>query len=269
VSELKSAAKIIDKAKSIVITAGAGMGVDSGLPDFRGPQGFWRAYPALRGHSFEDMANPAWFYNNPRRAWGFYGHRLNLYRETIPHKGFDILLRWVENKKYFVFTSNVDGAFQKAGFSSSAIVECHGSINYLQYVDAKYGRSIWSADNTDVVVDEKVVLADEPLPSRNGRLLRPNILMFGDMEWVSDRASKQEKKLRNWIQNQDLRQCVVIEMGAGLAIPTTRYFSEQLQSLGATLIRINPREEKGPDGTISIAKGACDALVSIDRLVSI
>jgi NAD-dependent SIR2 family protein deacetylase len=49
------------------------MGVDSGLPDFRGAQGFWRAYPAIAklGLSFEGMANPAWFKKNPHLAWAF------------------------------------------------------------------------------------------------------------------------------------------------------------------------------------------------------
>ncbi len=52
--------KIIADADAVIITAGAGMGVDSGLPDFRGDLGFWKAYPLLRDKnlSFEDMANP-------------------------------------------------------------------------------------------------------------------------------------------------------------------------------------------------------------------
>lgn len=65
-------------AGGLLITAGAGMGVDSGLPDFRGSEGFWRAYPALQLYdlSFEDMANPARFAEHPKLAWGFYGHRM-------------------------------------------------------------------------------------------------------------------------------------------------------------------------------------------------
>src|SRR4051812_46187381 len=84
------------QADGLLITAGAGMGVDSGLPDFRGPEGFWRAYPALRHHgfSFEHMANAAGFTNTPHLTWGFYGHRLVLYRATAPHAGFAILLKW-------------------------------------------------------------------------------------------------------------------------------------------------------------------------------
>ena len=54
----EKAAQWIAGADALVITAGAGMGVDSGLPDFRGDSGFWKAYPALHGYSFASMANP-------------------------------------------------------------------------------------------------------------------------------------------------------------------------------------------------------------------
>ena len=40
------AAALIDQADALIVAAGAGMGIDSGLPDFRGKEGFWRAYPA-------------------------------------------------------------------------------------------------------------------------------------------------------------------------------------------------------------------------------
>ena len=120
--------QLFDTADGLLITAGAGMGVDSGLPDFRGNQGLWQYYPAL-GHqrlSFEQIANPYSFYNSPRLAWGFYGHRLQLYRHTTPHQGFQLLLDLAKNLAhgYFVFTSNVDGQFQKAGFNSQRIFEC-------------------------------------------------------------------------------------------------------------------------------------------------
>ena len=93
---LARAAGAIASAEYLLIAAGAGMGVDSGLPDFRGPQGFWRAYPAFEklGLRFEEIADAQWFDDDPHLAWGFYGHRLNLYRATRPHEGFEFLLRW-------------------------------------------------------------------------------------------------------------------------------------------------------------------------------
>src|SRR4051812_16164965 len=98
--DLSRAAEAIGNADALLITAGAGMGVDSGLPDFRGTEGFWRAYPAFGslGLRFEELANPQWFSRDPRVAWGFYGHRLQLYRDTVPHPGFAILLRWARSK---------------------------------------------------------------------------------------------------------------------------------------------------------------------------
>jgi NAD-dependent SIR2 family protein deacetylase len=64
---LNEVTKLIRRADALLICAGAGMGVDSGLPDFRGNHGFWKAYPVLEqeGLSFIDLANPQGFENNP------------------------------------------------------------------------------------------------------------------------------------------------------------------------------------------------------------
>src|ERR1700741_3355216 len=93
---IQEAAAAIAEADALLIGAGAGMGVDSGLPDFRGSQGFWRADPPYEklGLDFVALAQPRWFDSDPGLAWGFYGHRLNLYRATPPHDGFRILLEW-------------------------------------------------------------------------------------------------------------------------------------------------------------------------------
>src|SRR3954471_3290794 len=116
----RRAAEAIASADALLIGAGAGMGVDSGLPDFRGPEGFWRAYPpyARLGLGFAALADPRWFRDDPTLAWGFYGHRLGLYRRTRPHAGFALLQRWASRMPMggFVSTSNVDGQFQRAGF---------------------------------------------------------------------------------------------------------------------------------------------------------
>lgn len=93
---LQRAAALMMQAEALLVCAGAGMGVDSGLPDFRGDIGFWKAYPALgRARlSFVDMANAQRFQCDPVLAWGFYGHRLALYRAIQPHRGFELLRQW-------------------------------------------------------------------------------------------------------------------------------------------------------------------------------
>lgn len=125
------AAHLIQGADTILVTAGAGLGVDSGLPDFRGDEGFYKAYPAFKpsGLSFINVANPEYLQSHPSQFWWFYGHRFQIYAQAMPHKGYQILKKWIDRKDGFVFTSNVDGHFQKAGISAAKIVECHGAIN--------------------------------------------------------------------------------------------------------------------------------------------
>jgi NAD-dependent SIR2 family protein deacetylase len=235
-------AGLLKNADGLILTAGAGMGVDSGLPDFRGPEGFWGAYPALgraRIH-FEEIANPRAFHEDPRLAWGFYGHRLNLYRRTDPHAGFALLHRLAGRFPHgiFIFTSNVDGQFQKAGFSEEGIVECHGSIHFLQCLEG-CREALWSAGNFNPVVDEEScrLLSGLPRCPHCGGLARPNILMFGDGGWIHHRTLEQEKHFGIWRRMVD--RPVVIEVGAGTDIPTVRLFGE---GQGRPLIRINPRE---------------------------
>jgi NAD-dependent SIR2 family protein deacetylase len=269
---LRRAADAIRAAEALLITAGAGIGVDSGLPDFRGPEGFWRHYPAFRklGLRFEQMADPAWFRRDPHLAWGFYGHRWHLYRATPPHAGFAILRRWAESKAgaYFVFTSNVDGQFQAAGFPADRVVECHGSLLHRQCV-TPCGDAIWEAGEEVLQVDPATIRAADPLPAcpHCGGLARPNVLMFGDGEWVSQRTDRQYTAMRGWLRT--VRNAIVIECGAGTAVPTVRLTSERVAAeLGATLIRINLREPEIPAGEIGLPLGALEALERLDELIS-
>ncbi|MCK5538828.1 MAG: hypothetical protein KAI79_18525, partial [Bacteroidales bacterium] len=56
--KIQKAKELVKEANALIICAGAGMGVDSGLPDFRGNEGFWKAYPPMKnlGISFSQMA---------------------------------------------------------------------------------------------------------------------------------------------------------------------------------------------------------------------
>jgi NAD-dependent SIR2 family protein deacetylase len=266
------AAELVAGAAGIFVGAGAGMGVDSGLPDFRGRQGFWRAYPpfARLGLGFEDLANPSWFRRDPQLAWGFYGHRLALYRTTVPHAGFTLLARWAERTPHglFVFTSNVDGQFQRAGIAPERVVECHGSIHHLQCAKA-CTNEIWSAESTEVTVDREC-RAEPPLPKcpHCGSVARPNILMFGDAGWLSARTEEQEQRLDEWLDRVERDPIVVIEAGAGTNVPTVRWHCENMAGrAGTPLVRINPREPDGPRDTISLPAGALEALRAIDGVL--
>jgi NAD-dependent SIR2 family protein deacetylase len=270
---IRAAADVIVGAEALLVCAGAGMGVDSGLPDFRGSEGFWNTYPPYRklGLDFYALANPEWFATDPELAWGFYGHRLNLYRRTAPHRGFALLRQWAAAKPggYFVFTSNVDGHFQKAGFAEERVHECHGSIHHRQCACGCSGP-VWPVGETTVVVDEATMRARPPLPDCPfcGRLARPNVLMFGDWNWQPQRSQEQALRLRDWLAAIEGKRLAVVECGAGTAVPSVRRFCEQmLARAGTRLVRINAREPDVPPGQVGLAGGALAMLAAIAALI--
>lgn len=260
------AAELIAQADGLLITAGAGMGIDSGMPDFRGENGFWKAYPALRGLGmrFHEIANPKAFHTIPTIAWGFYGHRLALYRNVSPHAGFNVL-KDIASKipnGAFVFTSNVDGHFQKAGYAPEHIAECHGSIHHLQCLN-DCGQPVWAAVDFLPVVDIDTCTLISPCPvcPSCGRTARPNIMMFGDHDFDSAHADRQQDRLETWLAR--LHRTVVIEIGAGTAIATVRGYGEWIDR---PMIRINPAESAvGLRRDIAISLGALDAITRISR----
>ena len=282
-AKFRQAADAVRRADVILITAGAGMGVDSGLPDFRGNEGLWEYYPPLRhlGVSFSSMANPSWFDTDPALAWGFYGHRLQLYRATVPHAGFSVLQQWgaLPGKEAFVFTSNVDGHFQKAGFAEDAVMECHGSINYLQGLRGGGGGSGIEPVPEELHLDVdaatlRVRTAATPLPTlASGEASRPNILMFSDLHFAGRRTEAQEQRMDAFLRRASEgggKHVAVVELGAGTAVPTVRMMGEHLRwavpsFASATHVRINTTEAEGAD--VALPCGCLEALSEIGEMV--
>jgi NAD-dependent SIR2 family protein deacetylase len=259
---IQLAAHYLQQADGLIIAAGAGMGVDSGLPTFRGAQGFWNEYPALgqRKMGFYEIARPSSFDFYPELVWGFYGHRLDLYRNTRPHAGFSLLKYWARSMPHgaWVYTSNIDGQFQKAGFDANRLCEIHGSIHQLQCVRACRPH-YWPADDVRVSLDLASGCWQGPMPRcpTCGQLARPLVLMFDDYEWLSLRSELQQHNAMQWLKR--VKRPVIIEIGAGKTITSLRRIVEKMPY---PLIRINPDHPQLPAGRtgVALAMGALDAL---------
>jgi NAD-dependent SIR2 family protein deacetylase len=266
--EINTVRRLIHESDALLITAGAGMSADSGLPTFRGDQGFWRSFPAFESTStgFTDIANPDHFRHDPYMAWAFYGYRYDMYQEIEPHSGYSLLLSTCESKRkgYFVFTSNVDGHFPKAGFSENRIVECHGSINRFQCLNQECDH-VWQNDQVEFVVDDTCMdlLSDIPTCPLCGEHARPNILMFDDHSWNRSHYQSQSKRFTDWLAQikASNSKLVVIEIGAGQAIPTVRIIGESMaKDLESVFIRINQDEQDSISPSYSLNKGGLEAI---------
>lgn len=178
--------------------------------------------------------------------------------------------RWAaEKESHFVFTSNVDGHFQRAGFAEDRVYEIHGSIHFLQ-CSLPCRREVWPETGLSFGVDLESMRATASLPAcpQCRRVARPNILMFGDGRWIKDRSMGQEDHFGRWLERVGESPLAIIELGAGTAVASVRMQSEELvRHLGAKLIRINPRDPEVPSGQIGLAAGSLEALSAIDALI--
>ena len=156
----------------------------------------------------------------------------------------------------------MDGQFQQAGFSPDKVWEIHGSIHHLQCLHP-CSNAIWSAESfiPEVDVDRCELMTDLPCCPSCGALARPNILMFDDGDWIDERTDAQRDQFMRW--RSATKRLVVMELGAGTAIPSIRRLGE---GLGAPLIRVNVREPHVcKDGDISVAASAMHFLQCLGR----
>jgi NAD-dependent SIR2 family protein deacetylase len=274
-----------------IITAGAGMGVDSGLPDFRGTNGLWKNKDLSM--TYEEMSDDKWFREDPVFACGVNYTQLEMYRETPPHKGFNILKQWVDvlDKPYYVFTSNIDCQFEKAGFAHDKVVTCHGDVHHLQCClrscrAENCKDDVWSADcilsglkkevdpgslkfNDSKRLDDSCFRC----PRCSG-LARPNIWFCADrnhVPWEDEIERRDNFNTFMYKISEEGKRLVVIECGGGMAIPTVRCEGEDKvdeAGEGSLLVRINPSDCKVPqERGVGLPFGAQKGLELINTAV--
>eukprot|EP01096_Ripella_sp_DP13-Kostka_P009529 TRINITY_DN3663_c0_g1_i1.p1 TRINITY_DN3663_c0_g1~~TRINITY_DN3663_c0_g1_i1.p1 ORF type:complete len:286 (+),score=98.85 TRINITY_DN3663_c0_g1_i1:41-898(+) len=281
---VERAAEWIKAAEGILICTGAGMGVSSGLGTFRGVNaGVWPPLVRL-GIDFSEMSCPARFVEDERLAWSFWNFRYSAYTGNPPHEGYSIMKRWGETKPagYFCFTSNIDGHWLEAQVPEDRVIECHGSVRFMQCQrlneECSHFDKIWPADPASILrmqIDPETDKVTSELPKCPGcrGTARPNVMMFSDFGVQEDRIDGQYDNFFKWRKSvQDpKRNLVVVEIGAGVAVPTVRLTSEGFcRTTGAKLIRVNPEHPNVPFGIehISLTLGALDFCQQIDAILN-
>ncbi|MEJ5348621.1 MAG: NAD-dependent deacylase [Desulfosoma sp.] len=212
-SVIKEAAERLAASTWAVALTGAGISVESGIPDFRSPGGLWSKYDPLE---YGDIRS---FRANPGKVWRMLVDMDRMLHEAPPnpaHYALAALER--EGRLKGVITQNVDSLHQKAG--SRNVVEFHG-----------HGRSARCDQCGREVPREALKLQDLPPRCACGGPMRPNFVFFG--EGIPRSAYLQAVHM---MESCDL----LLVVGTSATVAPASHLPLMAKSRGAFLIEVNP-----------------------------
>lgn len=283
--KLRAAADAIAAADFLLIAAGAGFSAQSGLPVYKDLADVL-AYKD-RGLDYADLAQPHWRHSEPGVFFGFMGNCSNMYQAAKPHDGYRILRSWCNRlgENSYVYTSNVDGFFQREGFE--AVNEMHGCMQRLLCVHC--GERCTISPEARYTVDTDTLQApDEPNPQLPGgqnhpkcpqcsHTMRPEVVLFKDDEIKPHLGNIQAAAARYQTWEKAMEESVVagksvviLELGCGIRVPSVRKECEEVagdlaeplaeeQRQQVTFVRVNPDyplvtvEGSGDDRAVGVA----------------
>jgi len=169
---LAEAVEILQATERLVVSTGAGMSRESGIPTFRDAQeGLWAEFDPT------ELATEAGFRAAPARVYGWYAYRRERILACSPHPGHRALVD-LESliPGTIVVTQNIDGLHAAAG--SSTVLELHGSIRRLKCLDAGHGFTGELPRTPDAASGAEIEPPPCPLC---GSPLRPDVVWFGEL----------------------------------------------------------------------------------------
>jgi NAD-dependent SIR2 family protein deacetylase len=251
-----------EKGAGLLLLTGAGMSVSSGVPVFRNANNgtmsiefmnFLQDYNISReDHGLKpaddwfDFSRPEMFdLPTERQAWQYWRWRILRAKVTRVAQDYQDLNQLIHSfggtDHAFCVTSNCDGLHEMAGLPKERIYEVHGSLSRLQ-CSGPCENTLYPVDYDFVEELRQDNTWKVPRCSNCSRCLRPNVMIFGDNALVNDVLEDQSVRRRNFLLERD-DNFIVLEIGAGLVVPSIRNMAEKYGSMSRYgLIRINPSE---------------------------
>ncbi len=274
---LKQAKIEIKNTDALLVIAGAGMSVDSGIFTYRGTNGIWNRSIKIGNESYryDEISSLDMWKKYPELAWGFKSNFYNMMIDSEPHEGYYTLLNFVKNKlnnNYFICTSNIDNYFERSGFDTSKIYEVHGTMKYLQCMDKscsiRKGVIPVTKNIMPLFDSETFIATNMPNCPYCKNILRPNVSMFGDIDFYGKPYEYARKRMSNWLNDVDRNneRLVILEIGCGINPHSLRMNNgvmlsgewklPKIKNLQCS-IRLNPEDETNvQDDNIHINMGA-------------
>ena len=218
--------RIIEKSRRIVFFGGAGVSTESGIPDFRSPEGLYAG--DFEGLTPEMILSKSFFYLHPQRFFAYY-RKYMVYPDARPNAAHEKLYQW-EKRDILrgIVTQNIDGLHKQAG--NRRVYEIHGSVhdNFCMDCGAPYPlRAVLEG-------------ADIPRCPQCGGVIKPSVVLYGEApdKYVCMGARRE-------ISNAD----TLIVAGTSLSVEPAASFLEYFS--GKNLVVIN-REPTPVDSRASL-----------------
>jgi NAD-dependent deacetylase len=125
-------AELAQTASHITALTGAGVSAESGIPTFRGSEGYWTI--GSKVYHPQEMATYAMFCQKPEEVWCWYLYRRGVCRQAKPNPGHLSLVELEEHfgHRFTLITQNVDGLHLRAGNSLERTYQIHGNVDYMR-----------------------------------------------------------------------------------------------------------------------------------------
>lgn len=219
----------------ILVLTGAGISAESGIPTFRGEEGYWKI--GSRHYYPEELATFTAFHEHPRDVWHWYLYRRSVCHRAEPNLAHHALveLEHAYGDRFQLITQNVDGLHRRAGHNPARIYEIHGNIDYMR-CSLDCTTELFPIPDIDVDLDDR--LTDEAYAQlmcpHCGKPARPHVLWFD--EFYNDSLFFARRSL---IAAHRASLCIVVGSSGTTNLPLQ---IAEIVARQAPIIDINPME---------------------------
>ena len=228
-------AQKLKDSRKIVFVTGAGISQESGIPTFRGKDGYWRRYDPMK------LASIDAFYDDPKLVWEWYEDRRKNLLSVKPNEGHFAISQMEEFKDVVVLTQNIDGLHQRSG--STNVLELHGSIIRIKCTVCDFIDNI--TENFESL----------PPKCKCGSMLRPDVVWFGE--------PLPQNIWQSAIKEASVCDVMVI-VGTSLVVSPANTLHVYAKQNGAILIEVNPEKTvMSNDMDLSIQATSAEVLPKI------
>jgi NAD-dependent deacetylase len=148
----------------VLIITGAGVSVESGIPTFRGKDGYWRNLDPIK------LATPEAFARDPELVWQWYRERRQRIRNAEPNAAHEAIAKLAQGADEFLLvTQNVDDLHERGGLAKADMVQIHGDIfvtrcSRCDFRQEQEQNGVPRCPKCDALMRPGVVWFGEPLP---------------------------------------------------------------------------------------------------------